>query len=373
MRARIAWLVGFDRHQHPFAPVPADRCVDRAGARLGATVDERKVLASESALGEQPFQRPMDGIALGNDEQPRGVAVEPVDDPGAPGLIAAGAATRRAPARASPCGGPAPDVRRPRRLVDDQQVLVLVRDREWRLWASTGAGRDAVPRRPRSARPARHRMALAPHTTVDRARARSRSCSAPGPASRAARRGSGRASSRPRRRHFELEACAPHRRISLRRPSSTHSRASTPDRDAHVRDVERRPMRELDEVGRPHRWRSGRSGCPARLPISSPVGSHSSALGRPHQEVADQQRERQQREHEHERAAAGEEVERDAGVRTCTRWTREKRCGSPRRPIARSKCLVTQVDGQDDGRSPHAARAEGGAPHPGRRSRAKSH
>ena len=48
------------------------------------------------------------------------------------------------------------------------------------------------------------------------------------------------------------------------------------ERDRHVGDVERRPVRELDEVGHPAVARSGRSGCRSRRRPASRSGSHSS-------------------------------------------------------------------------------------------------
>ena len=128
--ARLARLVGVDRHQHAVAAVAADRRVDRAGARLRPPVDQRQVFAPHAPLHDHLLERAMDGVVLGDDQQPRGVAVKPMDDSGTPRLLAAGAAPgQRLRERAGPvtarrmdddAGG----------LVDDQQVLVLVGHRE---------------------------------------------------------------------------------------------------------------------------------------------------------------------------------------------------------------------------------------------------
>ena len=67
-----------------------------------------EVLAAHRRARQQRLQRAVDLVVLGDDEQPGRVAVEPVHDPGAPRLLAAGRDARRAPGRASPSGAPAP-------------------------------------------------------------------------------------------------------------------------------------------------------------------------------------------------------------------------------------------------------------------------
>ena len=65
-------------------------------------------------VGEQRLQRAVDLLALGHHQQPGCVAVEPVHDPGPPGLARRRRRAAPGPARACPCGDPGPGARRPR-------------------------------------------------------------------------------------------------------------------------------------------------------------------------------------------------------------------------------------------------------------------
>ena len=130
MRPRGPGLIRLDRHLQPVARVATDRRIDRARAGGNVTVDQREVLAPQPPRGKQRLQAPVDRIALGDDEQPGGVAVEPVDDPGPDGVLPTGRAPRerlrQRPGDVAP-GGVDDDSRR---LVDDQQAVVLVGDPE---------------------------------------------------------------------------------------------------------------------------------------------------------------------------------------------------------------------------------------------------
>ena len=92
VRARLARVVGVDRHAGAHAAVAADRRVDRAAARRRAPLDEREVLAPIARARERRLQRAVRVLGLGDDQQARGVAVEAVHDPRALGLRAAGRA-----------------------------------------------------------------------------------------------------------------------------------------------------------------------------------------------------------------------------------------------------------------------------------------
>ena len=109
------------------------------------TVDQRQVLAPQLARGEQRLQRAVDLVRSGDHEQPRGVAVEAVHDPGAVGLVAPGGGSRqRLRERPVPvAAGRMHDD--PGRLVDDQQVLVLVGDRERHRRTSAPRRRGPAP------------------------------------------------------------------------------------------------------------------------------------------------------------------------------------------------------------------------------------
>ena len=103
--------VAVERVDHPLAPVAADRRVDRPGPRRRQPATSARYCGGARA-GSRSRERAVDRIGLGDDEQPRGVPVEPVDDPGAPRVLAAGRAVRRAPARASRSDARAPGARR---------------------------------------------------------------------------------------------------------------------------------------------------------------------------------------------------------------------------------------------------------------------
>ena len=188
----VARVVAVGRHARAHAPVAPDRRVDRAAARGRAALDERQVLALDLAALQRGLQAPVRLARARDDEQPRGVAVEAVDDPRPPLLPAARDAGQRLGERAR--GVPARRVHDDAgRLVDDEQVLVLVGHGE----VGGGGDRRAAPRRGRStvdrlprAPPggawARRRRRRAPRPTSIRRCAREREPS--GPARKASRR-----------------------------------------------------------------------------------------------------------------------------------------------------------------------------------------
>src|SRR6478609_8264380 len=125
-----AWRVRVERVPEPVVAVATDRRVDRAAARPRPARDEREVLARQRPTTHKPLQPRAGLVRTRDDEQPRGVAVEAVDDSGPFLLPALGPRGReRLRERAArvtgsrehddACG-----------LVHDEEVLVGVGDRE---------------------------------------------------------------------------------------------------------------------------------------------------------------------------------------------------------------------------------------------------
>ena len=130
---RGAPVGGVGRDARADAAVAAQRRLDLAGARARPALDERQVLAQDPARLELRLERRVGRLGAGDDEQPGRVAVEPVDQPGAPWLAPGGAAVLERlgeRARAVPARRVHDDARR---LVDDEEVLVLPDDVEARL------------------------------------------------------------------------------------------------------------------------------------------------------------------------------------------------------------------------------------------------
>ena len=127
VRARLARVRAADGHARAHARVATDRRLDRAAARRRATLHEREVFALDLATRERLLQRRVRLLGARDDEQPGGVAVEAVDDAGALGVAAGGAVREQLRERvlAMALGGMHDDAGR---LVDDEQVLVLVGD-----------------------------------------------------------------------------------------------------------------------------------------------------------------------------------------------------------------------------------------------------
>ncbi len=124
----------------------------------------------QPALGQQPLERAVRLVGLGDHEQPGGVAVETMHDPRAPRLAAIGADVRES-LRERPGAVAASRVHDDAgRLVDDQQVLVLVGDRERR--GRSFRGRRGVRGLDLDPLAGAHRVALRPRPPVDQHAAR---------------------------------------------------------------------------------------------------------------------------------------------------------------------------------------------------------
>ena len=131
-RAAAARARRLRRHLLPVRRIAADRRVDAASGQHLAP-DEREVFLLDLAVGELARQLLVRRVVLGDDHQPRRAAVEPMHD--ARALLAADAAQivdvmqQRVDQRAARVAG-----RRmhdhPGRLVDDDEVRVLVEDRQ---------------------------------------------------------------------------------------------------------------------------------------------------------------------------------------------------------------------------------------------------
>src|SRR5205807_2014708 len=123
-----ARLGGVDGHQRPIAPVASNRRGDRSSACARAALHEGEIFTPYTPRREHRLQSTMNIVSFGYDEQARGIAVQPVHDSRPPWLVAARAAPRQRL-------GKRPSSMSARRvhddagwLVDDQQILVLVRD-----------------------------------------------------------------------------------------------------------------------------------------------------------------------------------------------------------------------------------------------------
>ena len=82
-RARLARARAADGHPRAHARVAADGRVDRPRARGRAPLDEREVFAFDLPRRQRGLQAAVGLLAARDHHQARGVAVEPVDDPGA--------------------------------------------------------------------------------------------------------------------------------------------------------------------------------------------------------------------------------------------------------------------------------------------------
>ncbi len=89
VRDRLAWRVGVERVAERIVAVAADRRLDRAAPRPRPPDDERDVLTRECTRVHELLKAPVRLRRARDDEQPRGVAVEPVHDPGPVGLLPA--------------------------------------------------------------------------------------------------------------------------------------------------------------------------------------------------------------------------------------------------------------------------------------------
>ena len=236
--------------------VAADRRLDPPGARARPAADEREVLRSSARRrDERRCRRAVRLLRAGDDEQARRVAVEPVDDPGPLGL-------RR---RAAPCASSAVDERPvavpgagmdddARRLVDDEQVLVLVGDARGRrrlrrraalaarqveldLLAAARAGGSSAGRRRRRA-PRRREQPLRRSARADLGEPGEEAVE-PQPGGRR------RDDERDQDRSVDARAARGSRSAEQQRAEQDDDA----DDDEGVGEVERRPEAEVEEVG----------------------------------------------------------------------------------------------------------------------------
>src|SRR6266851_3967723 len=114
--------------------IAPDRCLDRAAQRPRPPDDERQVLTHELPRLHELLQTPVRFRRPGDDEQSRGVAIEPVHDAVPFRLVSAFDVVREQAVheRAARMARRWVDDET-RRLVDDEQMLVLVRDYEIHL------------------------------------------------------------------------------------------------------------------------------------------------------------------------------------------------------------------------------------------------
>jgi hypothetical protein len=125
-----AGRVRVERVAQAIVPVTADWGVDRPAPRPRPAGDEREILPRQRPTAYKPLQPLVGLLRARHDEQPRRVAVETVDDAGAillPALCAGRGESLRE--RASGVSGGGMD-HHAGGLVDDQEVLVRIRDGE---------------------------------------------------------------------------------------------------------------------------------------------------------------------------------------------------------------------------------------------------
>ena len=243
---RGARLVGVGGDARAHAAVAAERRVDRAArARPGGPRPARGTRARSRAPRSAACSAACTASERATTSSPEVSRSSRCTMPGA-----APGPPRRAARRASACASvpaavPARRVHDDARgLVDDEQVLVLPGDRERASRRRSGSRRGRRLARPSTRSPPRQRVALRPRVAVDRAPRRRRSAAAP---RRASRRAPARKTSS--RSPAALGAATVDRSASARRPLEHVEQRQHAERDRDVGDVERRPARELDEVG----------------------------------------------------------------------------------------------------------------------------
>ena len=161
---RLARRVRVERLARRLGPVAPDRRLDPPAARARPTADERQVFALEPVAADERLQAAVCPFRPRHDHEPGRVPVEPVDDPGPIGLVASGRPPEQpVDERAGRVSGPRVDGDAGR-LVDDEQLLVLVGD------AKIERGRDELGRRGRlefDLLPRLQSVRLRPRRTVD--------------------------------------------------------------------------------------------------------------------------------------------------------------------------------------------------------------
>jgi hypothetical protein len=122
---RGAPAVGARRDDGAPDTIPAYRRVDRPALGGRPAVYEREVLAGDLTSAHQAAKGRVRFLRLRHHKQSRGVAIEPVDDPGPLRVRAARRPARQRPGESRTAVTRGRMDHHPRRLVDHQQVLVL--------------------------------------------------------------------------------------------------------------------------------------------------------------------------------------------------------------------------------------------------------
>jgi hypothetical protein len=131
---RVPRGVGVEGLAERIVAVAPDWSLDPASVRAGPPPDECEVAPLDQPFADEVLQPPVGLLGASDDEQPRRIPVEPVDDPRPLGDIP----SRDSSLQQCVHERPAPVAGRrvndePRRLVDDQEMLVLVGDAELSL------------------------------------------------------------------------------------------------------------------------------------------------------------------------------------------------------------------------------------------------
>ena len=129
VRYGLPRLVGVERASGRIAAIAADRRIDAAARGARPSAHEREVAALDLAPANRLLQRGVGVLGPRDDQQPGGVAIEPMHDPRTLRIRASGGAQRQKLAgessRPLPRSGMHDETGG---LVDDDEVLVLVRE-----------------------------------------------------------------------------------------------------------------------------------------------------------------------------------------------------------------------------------------------------
>ena len=125
----LARLLGVERALRRISPIAADRSVDPPRTRARTALHEPEVAAFDLSRADRLLQRVEGDYRTRHDEEARGVAIKSMDDSRTIGIVAAGCSERHELSRERARGGTGAGMHRhARRLVDDDEVLVLVGD-----------------------------------------------------------------------------------------------------------------------------------------------------------------------------------------------------------------------------------------------------
>ena len=130
---------GVERDAGGVAPVAADRRFDSSSPRARPAAHEREIFPHELPAAQEALQPAMGLVGAGDDEEPRGVAVESMDDPRPRRIAPArdGVREESVDERAVRVPGRRVDDDAGR-LVDDEEILVLVHDAQRHLLRHEG-------------------------------------------------------------------------------------------------------------------------------------------------------------------------------------------------------------------------------------------